>query len=74
MTSSARRSVALSISVGLFVVGLIAILVIFGLAAAGFGDLPVWLNVTAMLAPLGLGVGLVSMLVRAVRARSLTRN
>ncbi len=41
-----------------FTVGVVAILVIMGLFASGAHDLPLALNLTAMLAPLGLGVAL----------------
>lgn len=51
----------------LFGIGLLAVLAIFGLFAAGYRNLPVWLNLAAMLAPLALGVGLVSAVVQARR-------
>jgi len=41
-----------------FAVGLIAIFVDMILFASGSRDLPLWLNLTAMLAPVGLGLGL----------------
>ncbi|SDK45977.1 hypothetical protein SAMN04487820_10880 [Actinopolyspora mzabensis] len=72
MTAPAR-GVVIPVAVGMFCAGLAVILVIFGLWAAGYGDLPWWLNACAMLCPLGLGVALVSLLVRGTR-RSLTRN
>ncbi len=51
----------------LFAVGLLAIVANLILFAAGNRNLPVWLNVTCMLAPVGLGVGLVGV-VRDARA------
>jgi hypothetical protein len=43
----------------LFVIGLLAIGVIMVLFTTGAQDLPLWLNLTAMLAPVGFGVGLI---------------
>ncbi|MDR7301512.1 hypothetical protein [Haloactinomyces albus] len=60
MTHSARRPATTSAAVTMFGIGLLAVLVIFGLFAAGYRNLPVWLNLAAMLAPLGLAVGLVA--------------
>ena len=42
----------------LFALGVVAIAVIMALFAGGSHDLPLWLNLSAMLAPVGLGVGL----------------
>lgn len=53
----------------LFAIGLIAIFADFALFAAGSHNLPLWLNLTAMLAPVGLGVGLIGV-VRENRAAS----
>jgi hypothetical protein len=47
------------IGMAVFAVGLIAIFADMILFAAGSRDLPVWLNLTAMLAPVGLGLGLI---------------
>ena len=55
----------------LFAVGLLAILTDLALFASGQRNLPVWINVLCMLAPLGLGVGLVG-LVREARSASQT--
>ncbi len=62
----------------LFVIGLLAIGVIMVLFATGAHDLPLWLNLTAMLAPVGFGIGLIGIFAearsgqaaRAERARS----
>lgn len=74
MSSSAHRFSALHVSVALFALGVLAVLIVFGLAATGQHNLPVWLNVMTMLAPLGLVVGVVSAVVNARRDRSLTQN
>jgi uncharacterized protein (DUF983 family) len=45
----------------LFAVGLVAIIAVFALFAAGKSDLPVWLNVAAwLLTPVGLALGVFS--------------
>ncbi|QGK68572.1 hypothetical protein GIY23_02490 [Allosaccharopolyspora coralli] len=63
----ASQSTATHVALILFAAGLLAVVAIFVLFAAGFSDLPVWLNLAALLAPAGLAVGLVSMLVRSRR-------
>ena len=42
-----------------FAVGLVAVGVIFALFAGGAHDLPLWLNLGAMLAPVGFGLALI---------------
>ncbi len=64
------RSTAIRVAFGLFAAGVLAVVAIFALFAAGFQNLPVWLNLAALLAPAGLAIGLVSML---VRSRNRTR-
>lgn len=56
-----RRKAAPLAKIGmlLFAIGLVAIFADFVLFAAGRHDLPLWLNLTAMLAPVGLGLGLI---------------
>ncbi len=56
----------------LFAIGLLAIVADLVLFASGSRNLPVWLNVTCMLAPVGLGVGLVGVL-REARADGRAR-
>ncbi len=57
------------LALGLFALGLVAIVVVFVLFAAGKSDLPVWLNVAAwLLTPIGLGLGVVGA-VRSSRSR-----
>jgi hypothetical protein len=53
-----RASNPTKIGLLLFAVGLLAVLVIMVLFATGSQDLPLWLNLAAMLAPVGFGVGL----------------
>ncbi len=43
-----------------FAVGLIAVFADMILFAAGSRNLPLWINLTAMLAPVGLGLGLIA--------------
>ncbi|ASR38206.1 hypothetical protein BAY61_27965 [Prauserella marina] len=53
----------------LFAVGMLAVLAVFVMFAAGLEELPVWLSVAAgVVTPLGLGLGLVS-LIREHRRR-----
>ena len=69
MASPRSRTVLLPLSVTLFAIGVLAIALIFALSAAGHHDLPLWLNVAAMLAPIGLIIGVVATVLRT-RARS----
>lgn len=61
-----RAGAWVTVGMVLFGIGLLAIVAVLVLFASGGRDLPVWLNVTAMLAPAGLGVGLIGVL-REVR-------
>jgi peptidoglycan/LPS O-acetylase OafA/YrhL len=62
------------IGMGLFAVGVLAVVVIMVMFASGSHDLPLWLNLTAMLAPLGFAVGMVGVAVDARRSsRALAR-
>ncbi|HEX6344036.1 hypothetical protein [Umezawaea sp.] len=57
------------LALGLFALGLVAIVAVFALFAAGKNDLPVWLNVAAcLLTPVGLALGVLSA-VRNSRSR-----
>ncbi len=51
-------------------IGLVAVAVIMVLFATGSHDLPLWLNLTAMLAPVGFGIGLVGVLLEARSGRA----
>ncbi|MEU7475363.1 hypothetical protein AB0A63_05220 [Lentzea sp. NPDC042327] len=58
------------LAIGLFAVGVLAIVVVFALFLTGHGDLPVWLNVAATYLPaIGLGLGIVAV-IRKSRRRS----
>ncbi len=54
----------------LFVIGLLAVGVIMVLFATGAHDLPLWLNLTAMLAPVGFGIGLFGIFMEARSGRA----
>ena len=61
----------LPLAVGLFAVGVLAIVAIFVLFATGHGDLPVWLNVAATYLPaVGLALGIIAVVRRSHRKRS----
>ncbi len=64
MAPPRSRTVLLPLSVGLFSLGLVAILLIFALSAAGHDDLPLWLNLAAMLTPIGLITGVITTVLR----------
>ena len=53
------------IGIGLFAAGLAAVVVIMVPFATGARDLPLWLNLLAMLAPVGFVVGLLAVYVEA---------
>ncbi|GAA4537193.1 hypothetical protein GCM10023192_36880 [Amycolatopsis samaneae] len=58
------------IGIGLFGLGMLAVLAVFVLFAAGLENLPVWLSVAAgVITPLGLLLGLIA-LVREARSKS----
>ena len=69
-----RRSAAplAKIGMALFAVGVIAVAADLILFLSGSRDLPLWLNLLCLLAPVGLGVGLVGTFVEA-RASSRER-
>ncbi|MBE1465900.1 hypothetical protein [Kibdelosporangium phytohabitans] len=48
----------------MFAIGLIAIIAVFVLYASGQSNLSVWLYVAAMLLPIGLGLGIFSVVRR----------
>ncbi|MFD9703534.1 hypothetical protein [Lentzea sp. NPDC059081] len=61
----------LPLAVGLFAVGVLAIVAVFVLFATGHSDLPVWLNVAATYLPaVGLGLGIVAVVRNARRKKS----
>jgi hypothetical protein len=58
------------IGIGLFGLGMLAVLAVFIMFAAGLENLPIWLSAGAgIITPLGLLLGLVA-LVREARAKS----
>ncbi|MFF5989779.1 hypothetical protein [Prauserella flavalba] len=65
----ARKSWLMRLGIALFALGMLAVVVVFVLFAAGLEDLPVWLSAAAgVITPLGLGLGLIA-LVREHRQR-----
>ena len=54
-----------------FGIGLLGVVVIMALFATGSHDLPLWLNLVAMLAPVGFGIGLVGVYRESRESRSL---
>lgn len=67
MSASTSRPVVLPVAVGLFALGVLAVLVVFGLYATGRTDLPLWLNLATLLTPAGLIVGVLGAVLRARR-------
>ncbi len=64
-----RRAAPLAkLAMIVFTIGLVAIFADMVLFAAGHRDLPLWLNLTAMLAPVGLGLGLIGVFVESRQA------
>lgn len=61
----------LPLAVGLFAVGVLAIIAVFVLFATGHSDLPVWLNVAATYLPaVGLGLGIFAVVRKARQKKS----
>lgn len=56
--SSAAAAPLARIGFTLFGIGLLAVIVILVLFATGSENLPLWLNLVALLAPVGFGLGL----------------
>lgn len=65
-----RRSAAPLAKIGivLFAIGLAAIVADLVLFATGSNDLPLWLNLLCLLAPVGLGIGLIGVVRETRRA------
>jgi hypothetical protein len=60
--SAGRKSWLMRLGIGLFAVGMLAVLAVFVLFAAGLDNLPVWLSAGAgVITPLGILLGLVSL-------------
>lgn len=50
------------LGIGLFAIGMLAVVAVFLLFAAGYSELPVWLSAGAgVITPLGLALGLISL-------------
>lgn len=61
----------LPLAVGLFAVGVLAIIAVFVLFATGYSDLPVWLNVAATYLPaVGLALGIIAVIRKARQKKS----
>ncbi|MET9232279.1 hypothetical protein [Lentzea sp. NPDC003310] len=59
------------LAIGLFAVGVLAIIAVFALFVAGYSDLPVWLNVAATYLPaVGLGLGIIAVIRKSRQKRS----
>ncbi|KEI45457.1 hypothetical protein [Saccharopolyspora rectivirgula] len=67
MGSTDSQAAVLRVAVVLFGLGLAAVVAIFVLFALGLQDLPLWLNLAALLCPLGLICGVVGVIMRARR-------
>ncbi|WP_236797031.1 hypothetical protein [Amycolatopsis sp. GM8] len=58
-----RKAWLMQLGIGVFAVGVLAVLVVFVLFAAGLRDLPVWLSLAAgILTPLGVVLGFISLI------------
>ncbi|MFD5827468.1 hypothetical protein [Lentzea sp. NPDC060358] len=61
----------LPLAVGLFAVGVLAIVAVFALFLTGHSDLPVWLNVAATYLPaVGLGLGIIAVIRKSRQGKS----
>jgi hypothetical protein len=57
-----RKPWLMRVGIGVFAVGVLAVLVVFILFAAGLRDLPLWLSLAAGVAtPLGIALGLIAL-------------
>ncbi|MGW4483229.1 hypothetical protein ACWEOE_05260 [Amycolatopsis sp. NPDC004368] len=66
--STTGKPILMRLGIGLFAIGLLAVLAVFIMFAAGLENLPVWLSAVAgVVTPLGLLLGLIA-LVREARA------
>ncbi|MEV0702465.1 hypothetical protein AB0I53_31730 [Saccharopolyspora sp. NPDC050389] len=64
MAAATPRSAVLPASMIMFGLGLLAIVVIFALFAAGYENMPVWLNLATLLCPAGLIFGVIATVLR----------
>jgi hypothetical protein len=64
-----RKPVLMRVGVSLFALGMLAVVAVFAMFAAGLDDLPVWLSAGAgVVTPLGLGLGLIALVREARRS------
>lgn len=57
-----RKPWLMRVGIGVFALGVLAVLVVFVLFAAGMRDLPLWLSLVAGVAtPLGIALGLIAL-------------
>jgi hypothetical protein len=62
-----RKPILMRVGVGLFALGMVAVVAVFIMFAAGLDNLPIWLSAAAgVITPLGLALGLIA-LVREAR-------
>lgn len=71
---SGSRSTAIPFAVGSFGFGTLAIGTLLALYATGHTDLPLWLDLATLLAPVGLVTGVVAVVVRAMRPSNTARH
>ncbi|NKQ55192.1 hypothetical protein HFP15_20110 [Amycolatopsis sp. K13G38] len=58
-----RKPWLMRVGIGVFALGVLAVLVVFVMFAAGLRDLPVWLSALAGIAtPLGIALGLIALM------------
>ncbi|GAB3507354.1 hypothetical protein [Amycolatopsis cihanbeyliensis] len=63
-----RKSVLMRLGIGLFALGMLAVVAVFVMFAAGWQNLPVWLSAAAgVITPLGLAFGLIALVREAKR-------
>lgn len=67
MSNARHRPTVFSLAMAMFGLGLLAVIAVFGLYAAGYSNLPLWLNLATVLTPLGLVTGVVTAVLRARR-------
>ncbi|MEY7970800.1 hypothetical protein AB8O38_02235 [Saccharomonospora xinjiangensis] len=61
-SATTRKPWLMRIGIGLFSVGMLAVVAVFVLFAAGYSELPVWLSAGAgVITPLGLALGFISL-------------
>ena len=57
-----RKPWLMRVGIGVFAIGVLAVLAVFSMFAAGLRDLPVWLSALAGVAtPLGIALGLIAL-------------